>query len=259
VHCGRTVSAVPSWLAALAPGLRARARWRNVLPDTPVAGPPRRWLAFLRRRVSSVGLGPRLAVATLVAGGSGLAVDGPVAAAVLAGYSATAVWLVRRAQTHRSRLRSRRFAVDAVAALASELRAGLPVSVALAASAPALRGDTAGPGAAGVARRVSEAIDVAQTSGAPLADVLDRLDTHLRTLDRANAAASAQAAGARASAVLLAVLPVAGVGVGYLISADPLDVLLHTGFGAACLGVASVLQFAGLAWSVRLSRVELPV
>ena len=53
-------------------------------------------------------------------------------------------------------------------------------------------------------RRVAAAVAVAESSGAPLADVLDRLDNHLRAVDRARATAAAQAAGARVSALLLA-------------------------------------------------------
>ncbi len=190
----------------------------------------------------------------------GLALDGAMAGLVLAGYGAMAVWLIRRGRIRRAQARSRHFAVDAVAALAAELRAGLPVGAALAASAPAFWGPTVtGPGAAGVAKRVAEAIDVTESSGAPLADVLDRLDHHLRAVERANTAATAQAAGARASAVLLAALPLAGVGLGYLISVDPLRVLLHTSLGAACLAAATILQLAGVAWAVRLSQVEVPV
>ena len=115
----------------------------------------------------------------------------------------------------RRRPRAGAAAVDAVAGLAAELRAGLPVASALAAAGPALRPPQAvGEAARRVGERVGTAVAVAESSGAPLADVLDRLDHHLRAVDRARAAAEAQAAGARVSALLLAGLPVAGVGLG---------------------------------------------
>jgi tight adherence protein B len=163
------------------------------------------------------------------------------------------VVLVRRAQTARRFARDRVAAVDAVSILAAELRAGRPAPQALAAAAV---GD--GPGALAVVDRLTSAVELAESSGAPLADVLDRLDTHLRAMDRARRTAHAQAAGARASAALLAVLPVAGVGLGYLIGVDPVHILLRTPLGGACAVVAVLLQLAGVAWSERISRVEVP-
>jgi tight adherence protein B len=152
---------------------------------------------------------------------------------------------------------SRRSAVDAVAGLAAELRAGSPVDAALTAASPALRPPQAvGDAALAVARRVAAAVEVAESSGAPLADVLDRLDSHLRAVDRGRAAAVAQAAGARASSLMLACMPVVGLGLGIAVGIDPFDVLLHSALGAACLAGAVVLQLCGLAWSARLSRLE---
>ena len=65
--------------------------------------------------------------------------------------------------------------------------------------------------------------------------------------------AAAQAAGARATAWLLAGLPVGGIALGYGIGVDALDVLLHTPIGAGCAIAAAALQLAGLAWAERLS------
>jgi tight adherence protein B len=106
-----------------------------------------------------------------------------------------------------------------------------------------------------VAQRVSAAVALADETGAPLADVLDRLEADLRAGARARTAALAQAAGAKASAVLLAVLPVAGLAIGFAIGADPLAVLLRTPLGAACLVGAVLLQLAGLGWSAWLVRI----
>jgi tight adherence protein B len=193
-----------------------------------------------------------------VVGGTGAAVTaGPVAAIVAATYAALAVRLWAAAAVRRERARSHRAAVESVAALAAELRAGQPVGSALA-SADALRGPVVDGSAGQVAARVCAAVSVAESSGAPLADVLDRLDTHLRAADRARATASAQAAGARASALLLAAMPVAGVGLGFAVGVDSVAVLLRTPLGGACLGGAVLLQLGGLAWADRLARVEVP-
>jgi tight adherence protein B len=90
-------------------------------------------------------------------------------------------------------------------------------------------------------------------TGAPLADLLDRIEADARASDRVEAVAKAQRAGVHATALLLAGLPLAGIALGYAIGADPVHVLLHTPFGAGCALVALALQVAGLAWSTRLA------
>ena len=249
-----------SVVTTVLPRRAARARWRRLLPDATPASRPVDLVALVRRRMIASRPRVQMSVAAGIAATVGIVLDGPMAALILAGYAATAIGLLLRNRMRTAHARSQRFAVDAVAALAAELRAGLAVSAALAAASGSLEGPmVVGPGAAGVARRVAESISLAESSGAPLADVLDRLDAHLRAVDRASAAAAAQAAGARASAWLLAMMPLAGVGIGFVIGADPLRVLLHTPIGAACLLGATALQLAGLAWAGRLSRIEVPV
>jgi tight adherence protein B len=106
--------------------------------------------------------------------------------------------------------------------------------------------------------RVAVAWRVADVTGAPLADLLDRLESDLRGLERVRLVAAAHAAGTRATAVLLALLPLAGIGVGYGMGADPLHVLFHTPVGVACVTAAVLLQAAGLAWTDRLSATGGP-
>ena len=230
-----------------------RIRWRRVL----VRRPPDRRVLLARRYPAWPGQTLRGATAVLAATLAVGVVAGPVAAGVAFAYGACAAVIVRWWRRQRAESASRRTAVDAVAGLAAELRAGRPVGAALAAAATALRPPAAvGEAALRVGRRVRTAVDVAESSGAPLADVLDRLDIHLRAVDRTRAAAEAQAAGARMSALLLAALPVAGVGLGFAVGIDPLAVLLHTSLGAACLAGAVLLQVGGLAWAARLTRLE---
>ena len=93
---------------------------------------------------------------------------------------------------------------------------------------------------------------LAERTGAPAADLVERIEADARAADRARASASAQAAGAQATALMLATLPVAGLGLGVVMGADPLRVLLHTPLGAACGLVAVILQTGGLLWSERL-------
>lgn len=244
-------------VGAVVPVVRARRRWRRLFRPAAAARGRPAGPEFARGIVRQLhGRWPLLAGAGCV---SGLAfiLSGPIAGTVLACYAVAAIVLIGRRSTARDEARSRVGAVDAVAALAAELRAGLAVGPALANVRANLHGPAVvGAGAKAVVARLTSAVDLAETSGAPLADVLDRLDAHLRAAERARATAEAQAAGAMASAALLAVMPVAGAGLGALVGLDPAQVLLHTPIGAACLCGAVILQLAGLAWSVRLSRVE---
>jgi tight adherence protein B len=109
-----------------------------------------------------------------------------------------------------------------------------------------------------VDRRIADAVTVSQASGAPLAEVLERLDVHLRAADRGRALADAHASGTRASAALLGVMPAAGIGLGAVMGLDPWRILLHTVFGAMALCTAVSLQLGGLVWTARLARVEVP-
>lgn len=93
---------------------------------------------------------------------------------------------------------------------------------------------------------------LAERTGAPAADLVERIEADARAADRAKASAAAQAAGAQATAILLAALPAGGIALGYSIGADPLRILLHTGLGAACALGAVALQCAGLLWADRL-------
>jgi tight adherence protein B len=204
----------------------------------------REWLRFLRAGRTG------MVCAVLAGAAVGTALSGPVAAAVCATYAAFTLHLVRRQVRQRAQAQSRTRAVDAVAGIAAELRAGLPVTSTLFAG---IDDDTA------VAARARAALAVAETSGAPLADLLDRLDADLRAADHTAAMVRAHAAGARASAALLAVLPIAGAGLGTLIGIDPAHALLHTTLGAACLMSAVLLQVVGVEWTARLCRVEVPV
>lgn len=257
-------------------------------PGTPAAAPSGRlpgprwcarparagsiWFGRLRNRPAA-GL---IAAAVLATGLSALA-GGPVAAAVVCAYGAVAARALT--QHHRRRRFTARRAelLDLLGAAAADLRAGLPADLALAGVRDGLGG---APGAGVVAgagtetravakapapadgadssdqltRRALAAVRLAEQTGAPLAEVIERIEADARSADRALAASGAQVAGAQATAYLLAGLPVAGLGLGYAIGADPLPVLLHTPIGAACALGAVVLQLAGLGWAGRITR-----
>ncbi|MFS8478449.1 MAG: hypothetical protein FWJ93_05680 [Micromonosporaceae bacterium] len=202
------------------------------------------------------------AVAALCAA-IGLVLGGPVAATVAAAYGAVGCRALARRERRRVAQRARARMLDALGALAADLRAGLPPSpsgdpllhVPAARPAPTVadqRDGTLPPDP--LVARAAAAVSLAESTGAPLADLLERIEADGRASDRAAAVAGAQSAGAQATAWLLAGLPAAGIGLGYAIGADPLHVLLRTPLGGACALGAVTLQLAGLAWSARLTR-----
>ncbi|NEB63332.1 hypothetical protein G3I61_27310, partial [Streptomyces diastaticus] len=95
---------------------------------------------------------------------------------------------------------------------------------------------------------------VAVDQGAGLAAGLDRLEGALRAERDQRSDLRAQLAGARATAVMLAGLPVLGLLLGVALGSDPLGVLLHTGAGLGCLLAGGVLEGLGVWWVTRIVR-----
>ncbi|GAA3760098.1 hypothetical protein GCM10022225_52040 [Plantactinospora mayteni] len=184
-----------------------------------------------------------MAVGAALGGIVGILAGGPVAAFAVAVYTGLAVRGLLRRRASRSAERAHRRQLDALCGLAADLRAGLPPSTVMVAAGGSDR-------LAGLARA---AVRLAEQTGAPLADLVERIEADARAMDRGLAAAEAQAAGARATAWLLAGLPAGGIALGYGIGVDPLEILLHTPIGAACAVGAIVLQLVGLLWAGRLS------
>ncbi|GIF65438.1 hypothetical protein Ais01nite_34730 [Asanoa ishikariensis] len=173
----------------------------------------------------------------------GFVLGGVVAAVALGAYGTVAVFFLRRRRVATACRAARSALLDRLTGIAADLRAGLPATAALA-DDPS-RDD-------GLIALARSAVTLAERTGAPLADLVDRIEADARAGDRARAAAVAQAAGAEATALLLAALPLGGLMLGYAIGSDPLAVLLHTPLGALCAFGAVALQILGLAWSQRL-------
>ena len=170
-------------------------------------------------------------------------------------------------------------AVEACGALAAELRAGRPPADALdraasvaagpfrdalqaAAATARLGGDVAAALTAPAAGRPSAVAQVARAlaacwtvcagTGAGLAAAVERLEEGLRADRAQQQALAAELASPRATAGLLAVLPVAGLLMAAGLGADPLHVLLHTPLGLVCLAAGLSLDAAGVWWTQRL-------
>jgi len=257
-----------------------------------------RWVDTSGRLLAGAEVSRRLAVgcagcAAAVAATIGY---GPVAGVIAAAYAGLAAHLALQRRATAAARRALVDALDGVANLVGDLRAGMAPAYALDAALPLLigshrqsgmsgrqlgtagqfggGGQVAGRGRDGVAsvadldghldgtlrgrvlRRLVAAWRLAETTGAPLGDVLARLDAEVRSGERTRALAAAHAASAQATATLLAALPLAGIVLGYGLGADPLRVLLHTPIGGACAVAAVGLQLAGLAWARRLAQID---
>lgn len=107
---------------------------------------------------------------------------------------------------------------------------------------------------AGLWTGLAACVSVTERSGAPLAGVLGRYAAQLESGLDSQAARETAMAGPQATVRLLTWLPVGGLGLGYLLGADPVGVLLGSPLGwlAGTAGVA--LSLAGRFWSRALVR-----
>ncbi|CEA09081.1 hypothetical protein BN1051_02444 [Arthrobacter saudimassiliensis] len=101
-------------------------------------------------------------------------------------------------------------------------------------------------------RDLAACVHVAEASGAPLSELLHRYAEALEADQDARAARDGVLAGPQATVRLLAWLPVGGLGLGYMLGADPVETLLDSWFGWVVLAAATVLTAAGRVWSRRL-------
>ncbi|MFE5120506.1 type II secretion system F family protein [Streptomyces sp. NPDC056669] len=183
-------------------------------------------------------------------------------------------WL-RSRRRERDRMRRAAGVIDLCATVAGELRAGRHPGEALLAVDPghlrerwglvtaaarfggevpdALRRVARLPGAEGLTG-VAACWQVAVDEGAGLAAGLDRVAAALRAERDQRDSLDAKLAGAKATAVALAVLPVVGLVLGGLLGSNPLHELLHTPAGLSCLLVGGLLEWAGLVWTGRMVR-----
>jgi tight adherence protein B len=106
--------------------------------------------------------------------------------------------------------------------------------------------------------RLAVAWSLADRYGIPLADLLDavRSDTEQRV--RFAAEVRARLAGPKATAAVLAGLPLLGLVLGHAVGAAPLRVLSATSAGQGLLVVGTGLACAGILWSARLMSGAVP-
>lgn len=249
------MTAVLAGLAVLAVlGLPAPSR----LALVPRTAPPPRWFAL-----------PAVVVAAVLVG--------PVGAVVLLGLGLLGrrAWVRRKAAAEREAERAG--AAEALAVLGAELRAGrAPAEALLAAAGVAVGGlaealasaaavtgfggdvpDSLARSADGsavpeVLQGLGACWQVCGATGSSLAAAVDRLAEGHRAERVQRLAVDAELAGPRATAALLAGLPVLGIALAAGLGARPLHVLLHTPVGAGCLVLGLGLDLLGLWWTGRL-------
>jgi tight adherence protein B len=95
--------------------------------------------------------------------------------------------------------------------------------------------------------------ELAQRHGLGIATLMRAAHRDIVERERFSARVDAGMAGARATAAVLAGLPVLGIGLGQLIGAEPLSFLLSRGVGGWLLVVGVVLACCGLVWSDRIT------
>ena len=210
-----------------------------------------------------------LPVAVVVAV-TGAALSTPLVAGLAAGCAA---WGVRAWRARQSAARDEarlRLLVRALGALAADLRAGRPLEAAATSAArgtgdgdlarallQALRSATGPvPARAGAEadalQRISAAVRLSAHTGASLADVVTAVEDDLRARQRHRLELRSALAAPRASATLLAGLPLLGLAMGSGVGADPWHVLTQTGTGQVLLVAGIGLEVAGVTWSNRL-------
>jgi tight adherence protein B len=205
---------------------------------------------------------------------AGAALSTPLVAA-LAGACAAAVVLARERSRRAGREEERVAGLtEALGALAAELRSGRPLDEA-ATAAGAACGDPAGadalvravrapasvpapgPDAGAWDRavgRLAAAVQLSVRTGCSLAAVAGAVEDDLRARRRHRLELRSALAGPRASAALLAGLPLLALLMGSGVGADPWAVLTTTGTGQVLLVLGVALEAAGLAWTGRLVR-----
>jgi len=268
------------WPAEVGRSRLTELRRRGVQAQVATAG--RSWAA---RRCGLLLLALTAGVGALLAG------PGGSLAAAMVTATATARW--RAGRDRRAAATAATGLSDALGVLVAELRAGAHPSdavraaadtpadtpsevprtmstdvvraLAAVAAAASLGGDvpavlrTAGPAPLrSWLGRLADAWSLADRYGIPLADLLDavRSDTEHRV--RFAAEVQARLAGPRATASVLAGLPLLGLALGHAVGAAPLRVLCETPVGQVLLVIGTGLACVGVQWSARLVSGAVP-
>jgi tight adherence protein B len=176
-------------------------------------------------------------------------------------------WTGRIGREHRERVRD----IQALTALATELRAGHPLATALrhaggvpcvwptAVSAARFGTDIAGALRVDALSRplllpLAACWQVGSFSGSGLARTVEELARSGRAGEDTRAQLEAHLASAHASMRVLASLPILGIAMGTMLGAEPIAWFAATGIGRIALACGLALTGMGLWWSRRITR-----
>ena len=249
----------------LVPASRGRRRFGAAFETSVPQWVPMRWLLLAGGCIGGI--------PALVLGSGSL-----VAAVLVGGTVSVRLRRSRRIRLHRTECG---YLLDGLESVISELRVGAHPSAAAAVAARETGGIAAeafavgsarsrlgGSGAEGLLRpdtviaaeldRVADAWRVAERHGLALAELLSAARADLGARIRFRSRTDASLAGARATATILAGLPLLGVGLGQLMGAHPLQVLFVSPAGRYLLPLGTGLACAGLLWADEITRRVVP-
>lgn len=244
----------------------------------PTASRQRRLRALTCRRRAE----PKVPIVWAVRGIAGAAVAGAVAfgpgpAGAAALFAGTVAIRAKHRRRERRRADESRKLLEGLDIVIAELRTGAHPSAAAAVAAgeiggapgaafavSAARTRLGGSAAAGLRHRncavtsqldrVADAWEVAERHGLALAELLTAARDDLAERRRFGDRTGAALAGARASATVLAGLPLLGIALGQLMGAHPVRVLTSSGIGSVVLPLGTGLIGAGLLWADAITR-----
>ena len=90
---------------------------------------------------------------------------------------------------------------------------------------------------------------LSEKHGIPLSDVFEQAHNHIEARKRHRAATKASLQGPQATAIVLTLLPLAGILMGTIMGANPVGFLLGGGIGGVLLVIGVALACAGFSWS----------
>lgn len=247
-------------------------------PDARLRGAPRGASRLISGGVGNRSLGVVFSLSLTVVILSFLMIGEPTVALAAGIIIGTVAWSLRQLRAERrSRHRSAATGVF-LGHLLGELRAGSGIPQAMSAAADSVREDAppefrsavevtaartraggSGPDVLHDARELVPELGelahmwrTAEHHGVPLAPLLGEARKRLDARTRHRAATNASLQGPQATAVVLTLLPLAGIGMGGAMGADPVGLLFGGGLGGLLLLCGVGLSCSGFLWSRKI-------
>jgi len=187
----------------------------------------------------------------------------------------TVAWLVGRGVAEKRSVANERQVIRACSVIAGQLDTGeIPARALTIASedapllAPTVGALTVGgdvateltqlserPGCSGLAE-MARGWRLCERTGMPLAPLMRQVSEALIQLGDVREQRRAELASSRSTSRLLAGLPAVGLGMGFIVDANPLDFLAGSLAGHLCLIAAATLASAGLIWTELLTKED---